>query len=45
MHNFTSPDQIRTIFKLSFQEPTLGERKPGKRLGLSHSTIGKYKSI
>lgn len=45
MDNFTSPDQIRAIFKLSFQEPTLGERKLGKRLGLSHSTIGKYKKI
>ena len=45
MDNFTSPDQIRSIFKLSFQEPTLGERKLGKRLGLSHSTIGKYKKI
>ena len=45
MDNFISPDQIRSIFKLSFQEPTLGERKLGKRLGLSHSTIGKYKKI
>jgi len=45
MESNITPDQIRSIFKLSFQDPTLGERKLEQRLGIGHTTIGKYKRL